>query len=113
MESILDHIETIGKKAAGLAETKIELAKLRATEKLSDITSTVISLVAIVFSIILAFVVISVGIAFSIGYSLGHVSYGFYIIGAFYLLLGLLLFLFRKQWLINPISNLLIDKMTK
>lgn len=113
MPSTIRHIEDFVAKAGGLAETKVELWKLRTTQKISETISSLISMIAIAVLMAVAITIVSFGLAFWIGSAMGHLSYGFFIVGGFYAFAGLLLFLFRKQWIKNPVRNLVIDKIIK
>jgi Putative Actinobacterial Holin-X, holin superfamily III len=113
MQSTIRHIEDFVSKAGDLAETKVELWKLRAAGKISETVSSLISVFAIAALCCVAMTIISIGIAFWIGSEMGKVSYGFFIVGGFYAFAGLLVYLFRKKWIKNPVSNLIINKITK
>ena len=96
-----------------MAETKVELWKLKAAGKISETVSSIISIMAISILIIAAITIFSIGLAFWIGIELGNSSYGFFIVGGFYALAGLFIFLFRNRWIKNPLSNLIVDKIVK
>ncbi len=113
MQSTIDHIETLVSKAGEVAETKVELWKLRAAGKISETVSSLISVIAITTLTVAAITILSIGIAFWIGSELGKNSYGFFIVGGFYALAGLLVYLFRSKWIKKPLSNLIIDKIIK
>jgi hypothetical protein len=113
MQSTIDHIENLISKAGDVAETKVELWKLRAAGKISETVSSLISVFAIVTLTVAALTIVSIGIAFWIGSEMGKTSYGFFIVGGFYALVGFLVFLFRRQWIKKPLSNLIIDKIIK
>jgi Putative Actinobacterial Holin-X, holin superfamily III len=113
MQSTIDHIETLVSKAGDIAETKVELWKLRAAGKISETVSSLISVIAIVILMVAAITILSIGIAFGIGSVLGKTSYGFFIVGGFYAFIGLLVFLFRNSWIKKPLSNLVINKIIK
>ena len=57
--------------------------------------------------------IVSFGFAYLIGSKLDNLSYGFFIIGGFYALVGLLVFINREKWIQVPVSNLFIDKIIK
>lgn len=113
MQSAISSIETLISKAGELAETKAEIFKLKAAGKISETLSALIALVAIVLCIATALLILSAGAAIWIGNALGTTSYGFFIMGGFYLFAGLLVWLFRKSWIKGPISNLIIHKLAK
>lgn len=113
MKSSIDQIENIISKAGDLAETKVELWKLRAVGKISETVSSIISVMAITVLIGIAICILSLGVALWIGNTLGNMSYGFFIVGGFYAFAGLLVFLFRKLWIKKPISQLIINKIAQ
>lgn len=113
MQSTIEHIENLVSKAGDIAETKVELLKLRAAGKIAETVSSLISVIAIVIITGAAISILSIGIAFWVGSEMGKISYGFFIVGGFYAVVGLLVHLFRRSWIKNPFSNLIIDKMIK
>ena len=113
MQSTIKHLEDFVSKAGDLAETKVEIWKLKAAGKISETVSSLISVIAIVILTGVAITILSFGAAFWIGSEMGHLSYGFFIVGGFYAFVGLMVFLFRRQWIKTPISNLLIHKIIK
>ncbi len=113
MQSTMEHIENLISKAGEVAETKVELWKLRAAGKISETVSSLISVMAIVILTVAAITILSIGIAFWIGAEMGKTSYGFFIVGSFYAFVGLMVFLFRSKWIKTPLNNLIIDKIIK
>lgn len=113
MQSTIKHIEDFVSKAGDVAETKIELWKLRAAGKISETVSSLISVIAIAIITCAAITIVSFGIAFWIGSEMGNISYGFFLVGGFYAIVGLLVYVFRKQWIKSPLSNLIIEKIIK
>ena len=113
MQSTIKHIEDLVSKTGALAETKVELWKLRAAGKISETASSLISVIAIAILIGVAIAILSLGVAFWIGSEMGNLSYGFFMVGGFYALAGLLFYLFRKQWIKTPLCNMIINKITK
>lgn len=113
MYSTIDKIEKLVASVSDVAETKAELLKLRAAGKISTSLS---SLVAIIMTVVfggVALSIVSFGFAYLIGSKLDNLSYGFFIIGGFYALAGLLVFINREKWIQVPVSNLFIDKIIK
>jgi phosphoglycerol transferase MdoB-like AlkP superfamily enzyme len=103
-------IETLFEKAQDYSKTSLELLKLNAIAKSSDVTSTLMSRLIIFMVVALSVMIINVGIALWISDLLGKVWYGFFIVGIFYALLSLILFFFRHQLIKNPIQNAIIGK---
>ncbi|MCU7613640.1 phage holin family protein [Chryseobacterium sp. GMJ5] len=97
-------IETIKEYAS----KRIDLLKIEATEKASIsagvVTYLIVSLVAFAFFIIL----FNFGVAFYIGKALGETSYGFLIVAGFYLLIMIIIMVFKKR-IINMIADKVIE----
>lgn len=113
MQSTIEHIENLVARAGEVAETKAELLKLRAAGKITETISSLITVIATVILIVASLTIISIGMALWIGSEMGRTYYGFFIVGGFYALVGLLVHLFRKNWIKIPVSNLVIDKLIK
>lgn len=103
-------IETLFEKAQDYSKTSLELLKLNAIAKSSDVTSTLMARLIIFMVVALSVMIINIGIAFWISDQLGKDCYGFFIVGIFYAVVALLLFVFRHQWIKNPIHNAIIGK---
>lgn len=113
MQSIIDNIENLVSKAGDIAETKVELWKLRAAGKISETVSSIISVIATAILTITAIIILSIGGAFWIGSAMENISYGFFIVGGFYVLAGFLVYVFRRKLIKNPLTNLIINKLSK
>jgi len=113
MNSVIDNIEQIASAATSVAETKFELLKLKAADKVSVAVSAVAMIFVVVLLGSIALIVLSFGLAFFIGNRLGDVSYGFFIIGGVFALAGFLFYANRKKWVQEPLTSILIDKLIK
>ncbi len=113
MESTAEHIESMISRATALAETKAELWKLKTVGKVSETVSSLLSNIAIVILGGIALLILSLGAAFWIGEEMNNLYYGFFIVGGFYALAGLLVYVFRDSIIKKPVSNLIIGKIVK
>lgn len=88
---------------------KLDLYNLILNEKLAKISSFFFTLASLIilFSLFLFFV--SFSFVYWYGSTDGELHHGFLIVGIFYLFVGILVFLFRKKLILNP----LISKLTK
>lgn len=111
MEKEPNAIGNLLESAGDYLETRLELLKLQTVSKSSEVTSSVVTSLVIVVLVSLAVFMLNVGLAVWIGEMLGKYHYGFFIVGGFYALLGLLLSINKKSWLKEPISNAIINKM--
>jgi hypothetical protein len=61
----------------------------------------------------LVIILISIGLSLFLGRLLGAYHYGFFVMGGFYAIVLLVIFIQREKWIKTPISNGLINKMLK
>ena len=113
MNSTIDNIEKLVASVTDVAETKVELLKLRAAGKISASLSSLVAIMMVMVFCGAALTIISFGFAYWIGSGLNNVYAGFFIVGGFYALVGLLFFFNREKWVQRPLSNLFIDKIIK
>jgi len=106
-------INGLFEKAGDYLETRLDLVKLKTTQTTSDVVASFVSIGIILLFLIFFLAFVNIGLALVIGNALGKTYYGFFIMGGFYGLVGLLFHLFRENWVKNPISNTIIKKMTK
>lgn len=113
MEQTTPTIETLFEKAEAYTKTSIELAKLQAIDKAADLSSSLLSRMMIGGVLGMFLLLVNIGLSFFIGDLLGKIHHGFFIVAVFYLLVAVLLFVFKEKWIKTPISNLIIVKMLK
>ncbi len=106
-------IATLLERAENYSNSTIELIKLNAIDKSADVISSLVSRLAILVTVTLSLLIINIGIALWLGKQLGDSFYGFFIIGGFYVLLTLLMYIFRHQWLKYPVRNSIINQLMK
>ena len=111
METPVTVVESIFEKVEAYVKTTIELTKLRAVSTTARVATSFISRLStiVIFSIFV--LVLSIGIALFLGEMLGKLYYGFFIVAAFYLLLGIVLHFFLHKWLKKPISKSIIKQV--
>lgn len=108
-----DTIKSLIDKSKDYLETQIELTKMKTVDRSADILSSVIVIISLIFLGSLFIIFISIALALMIGQWLGATHYGFLIMGGFYALLLLVIYLRRGKWIKTPIANGLIHKMLK
>ena len=110
METTPTLIESLFERLETLTETTIELSKLRAMETTTNVLTSLISRL-VVFMVLSMFIVLfSIGFAFMLGDWLHKPHYGFFIVAAFYLILGIILYLYLPKWLKRPLIELIIPQ---
>ena len=106
-------IEDLFEKAEEYIKTNIQLAKLKATDKVAEIVGSLVTQVAIVVLAFFFLLMVNIGIAFWLGVVLGQTYYGFLIVAGFYAVLAILVYVFRKTIIKTPISNSIISQILK
>jgi hypothetical protein len=108
-----DSIKTLIDKSKDYLETKFELARLNTIAKSADVLSAVVVIVSMIFIVSLVIILASIGLSLLIGSMLGAYHYGFFIMGGFYAVILLVMYIQRNKWIKTPIANGLINKMLK
>ena len=113
METNEKLIESLLERAAEYGKTSYELVKLKTLDKTSDVVSSFIPH-SVVFLIILSFLLfVNLGLAFWLGEILGNTFFGFFVVAAFYLIIGIVVHFFMHKWLKKIICNYIIKQMLK
>ena len=113
MYSTIDNIEKLAATVSDVTETKLELLKLRIAGRISASLSSLVAIMMVLVFGGAALTIISFGLAYWISGLLDNVSAGFFIVGGFYALVGLLIYVKREKWVQEPLRNLFIDKIIK
>ena len=95
----------------GLAE--IELTKLKALNKTSDVVSSLIPHAFVFFIVILFLLFFNLGLAFWLGDIIGNNFYGFFVIAAFYAVVGVIVHFFMHKRIKKKICNYLVKEIFK
>lgn len=104
-------VEILFKKTGEYIDTRLELWKLKAVDKTSENASSILASLVVFLILFLFLILISIGIAIVLGEMTGRIYYGFFILGGFYGLTGLVFYLFKNSWLKEPLSDIIIKKM--
>lgn len=106
IEMLIEKIEQYGK-------TNIELYKLKAIDKSTDIFASLTSHIVVAFIIALFFILFTIGVALYLGDILGKSYYGFFVVAVFYAFLALIFTLLRKTVLEKFFNNYFINQIFK
>jgi hypothetical protein len=106
-----NNVESLLERAGDYLETRLDLWKLKATQKSSDIISSIASgfILAIIAAIF--FMILNIGIALFLGELMGKSYYGFFVLAAFYLIAGLIFKSAKNKWVKDPVTNAIIKKI--
>jgi hypothetical protein len=113
MEDNTKQIEALLEKATDFAKTSLELAKLKALEKTSDVVSSIIP--HSVFLVLLAsfLIFLNFGFAFWLGEILGEIYFGFFVIAGFYGITGFIIHFFMHKKLKKLVADYIIRQLIK
>jgi phosphoglycerol transferase MdoB-like AlkP superfamily enzyme len=109
MEDKATPIESLFERAEAYGKTSLNLLKLKAIDKSSELISTIMSWLIVVIVAALFFIILNIGIALWLGELLGKTYYGFFIVAGIYAVLGVFFILWAKKY----INNSIITKMLK
>ncbi len=103
---LLEKVEEYGKSG-------IELLKLKALDKSSDVISSAIPHLVVLILISTFLIFLNLGVAFGLGEILGKTFYGFLIVAAFYGSFALILHFFLHHWFKKIIRTYFIKLIIK
>lgn len=112
MENKANLFENILESATQYGKTSLELIKLKALDKTTDVVSSFIPNSVTIFLISTVTIFVNIGLALWIGEILGKIYLGFFVVAGFYLLIVTIFLLFMKP--IKKIAgNFIIKKLLK
>lgn len=100
-------------KAEQYGKTTMQLYRLKAIDKITDVFASVASRIIIAVSIALFFFLLTVGLSLYIGDLLGKTYYGFFVMAGFYMVLTIILVFIRKRYIEIPFNNYAIKEIFK
>lgn len=106
-------IEMLYEKAKKYAGTSTELFALNAVDKTADVLSSLTSVVLLVIVVAMFTLFVNVGLSLFIGSLLNEYYLGFFIVSGFYLVLALVLYVFKDKLIKMPVANLIIAQLLK
>ena len=106
-------IETLLEDATEYGKTSLEIVKLKAVDKSSEVISSLV-FQTILYVFIISFIVfINLGLAIWIGKLLGQLYLGFFVMAAFYLIAGLIYYFFFQKKIKKQVSEYIIKQALK
>ena len=111
MENKVDLIESLFESTIEYGKSSAELFKLKALHKTSEVVSSVLPSLVVIVVVIFCVLFISFGLALLLGIVLENVYYGFFIIGAFYGITGLLMHLFMNKWMKRKFGDFIVKQL--
>jgi len=113
MEDNTKLIEELLERATEYGKTSFELLKLKALDKTSNVISSFIPNVVIFSLVVSSMLFVNIGIAFWLGEILGKTWFGFFVVAAFYGIIGIVLHFFLYKWLKEHIYNYINKQVLK
>lgn len=113
VENMVTSVDKLYEKAKKYTETSAELLALKAVDKSADVLSSLTAIILIVIVVAMFTLFINIGLGLFIGKLLNQYYLGFFIVSAFYLVLALLLYVYRVELIKSPVANLIIVKLLK
>lgn len=113
MENKTNAFEGLFSKTTEYLETRVELMRLKAAGKTSELISSLVSRIVIVCITSMVIILISIGFAIWLGTVLNKMYLGFFGVGIFYMLVMLVLFLGRNQLMKTPLKDSMIKSLLK
>jgi hypothetical protein len=105
-------IEKIISDVKDYAETRLDIAVLDAQDKATHVISSMAAGAVFGALGILVLLFLNIGLAWMLGEYFHSPSIGFFTVGGFYLLIGVLLYVNREKWIKLPIINAILKKIT-
>ncbi|RAR46526.1 hypothetical protein [Flavobacterium lacus] len=113
MENIATNLGKLYDKAEQYSRTSLELIKLNAIDKSSDVISSLAVVLTLTLVVAIFTLFINIGLALLIGKILANYAIGFFIVSGFYVFVGILIYVFRKSLIKVPIDNIVVGKLLK
>jgi hypothetical protein len=104
-------IDELLEKAAEYGKAELELAKLKALVKASDIVSASVPGIIVVVLAGVFMLFLNLGISLWVGGLLGNLFFGFFAVAAFYGIITLILHLFMHNWLKKKVGDYIIKRV--
>lgn len=111
MQNTANSIESLFERVEAYGKTTIELSKLKALEATTRVVAALTARLTVVLFISLFLLVMNLGIALWLGDILGKIYYGFFIVGGFYLVTGIILHFCLHKWIKGPLTRLIIKQV--
>lgn len=113
MEYNTNSLEALLERANEYSKVTIELIKLKALDKASDVVSSIVPNFVVLIFIASFILFLNLGIALWLGELLDKIYYGFFVVAAFYIITGIVVHFFMHKWFKRMVCNNIIKLMLK
>ena len=104
-------IELIFEKIEEYGKTNYELIKFKLLKSTATIIPSLISRLIVVLVFFCFTLIFSFGIAYFLSEIFGNLYIGFFIVAAFYLVIGIILYFFLYKWIKKPIGDSIVKQI--
>ncbi len=112
-EETKNTLESLFESTSSYVETRVELAKLKATKKSSEVVSSLVSKMILGGMLFLIIMVLNIAVGLWLGEILGKTYHGFFVLSLFYSFIAIILYISRDKWLKSPVANAIIKKINE
>jgi len=110
-QDLTNRVDNLYKDVKEYLDLKYRFIKLEATEKTVKALSSIVFLIVILFLVSIVFLFLALALAFYLGRVWNDNYLGFTTVAGIFMFLALLLFIFRKSLIINPIQHNIIESI--
>lgn len=97
---------------SGYLNAQKDIVKLKAIRSGSGITARIVSYLIVAMLLLVAYVFLNITAGFLLAECFHSLTYGFLSVTGINVLLGIVLYVFRKNMVIKPLQNALISMLT-
>lgn len=110
METPSGLLQTLFAQIKDYGLTTYELTRLKALEAITRIVAILVSKFIVVLVISMFVFTLNLGLALYLGEILGKIYLGFFVVAAFDLIVGIVLYFFLHKWINKPVSDSIISQ---
>lgn len=103
-------LESLFDRTGEYLETRIDLIKLKAVKKSSEVVSSVVSQIILAVVLFFFFLLLNIGLGLWLGHLMDRNYLGFFTLAAFYLIAGLIIYKVKDKMIKTPVANAIIKK---
>lgn len=113
MKEKVEIVEELIEKGREYAKTNLELYKLKAIDKISDMFSSIAAGVTLAVLALFFIAMLTTGLALYLGELLGKPHHGFFAMAGLFFLLAVIVIIFRKVLVVRFFNNYIINQIFK
>ncbi|MBW8324422.1 MAG: hypothetical protein K0M50_06635 [Prolixibacteraceae bacterium] len=113
MENNTNLIEALLEKTVDYGKVSLELARLKALDKTTDVASSLVTQMVVVTVLLSFLFFLNFGLAVWLGKLLGEIYFGFFVVAGFYALTTIFIHLFLRKWIKRIAANTIIKQILK